>query len=129
MGSLNAIKGPAHQIKKPGIQKNENEASKAVKDDKFKNACADFEAIFIHHMFQSMKKTLPGESLFGQSSQQDMYESMYYQEIATQLARGKGMGLGEALYRQLNDQQERAAAHQTAGRNSANPIETQNKIP
>jgi flagellar protein FlgJ len=113
--SLNKSRRSAPPMQQRQAHQTANDASKAVENDRFKNACADFEAIFIHHMFQSMKQTLPGEDLFGQSSQKDMYESMYHQEIATQLARGKGLGMGEALYRQLMNQQKIADAQKEAG--------------
>jgi flagellar protein FlgJ len=75
---------------------------KVAKQDKLKKACADFEAIFINYMLQAMKKSLPGNELLGKSSQREMYEGMYFEKMATQIAQGKGMGIGEALYRQLD---------------------------
>ena len=73
-------------------------------EEKLKEACADFEAVLINFMFKSMKKSLPGDSLFGGGLQKDIYDSLFYQEIATKLAREKGLGIGEALYRQLKNQ-------------------------
>ena len=71
---------------------------------RLKNACSDFEGIFMNFMFQAMKKTLPGDRLFGGSHQKEMYDAMFLQEISTKLARDRGMGIGEALYRQLQRQ-------------------------
>lgn len=69
-----------------------------------KQACADFEAVLLNSMFQSMRKTLTGDDIFGHSFQKEIYESMFDQQISTDIARGKGMGIGEALYRQLKKQ-------------------------
>jgi flagellar protein FlgJ len=68
---------------------------------KLKTACNDFEAILVQFMFKSMKKTVPETGFLGGGYQQDMYESMFFQEVATKLARERGFGIGEALYRQL----------------------------
>ncbi|MFH2065766.1 MAG: rod-binding protein [Pseudomonadota bacterium] len=69
---------------------------------KLKQACADFEAILLDAMFQSMRKTLSGDDLFGKSLGRDLYESMYYTQISKELSNGNGIGLGAVLYRQLS---------------------------
>lgn len=70
---------------------------------KLKQACADFEAILLDSMFQSMRKTLSGDDIFGKSLGRDIYESMYYTQISKELAsEGNGLGLGDILYQQLN---------------------------
>jgi peptidoglycan hydrolase FlgJ len=70
---------------------------------KLKQACADFEAILLDSMFQSMRKTLSGDDIFGKSLGRDIYESMYYTQISKELAsEGHGLGLGEILYQQLS---------------------------
>ena len=73
-------------------------------DERLKTACADFEGIFLNFMLQSMKKTLPGDDIFGKSHQREIYDTLFYQEISTKLARERGMGIGDALYRQLGKQ-------------------------
>ncbi len=73
-----------------------------IEDKRLKKACADFEAILLNYMFQSMRKTLPGNDVFGSSIGMDMYESMYFQQLSTDIARGRNsLGIGDALYRQL----------------------------
>jgi len=79
--------------------------SKSAKpvDRKLKTACEDFEATLIQYMVKSMKKTIPGKGFFGNSFQQGMYESYYFQEVATKMARDGGIGIGDAMYRQLRN--------------------------
>ena len=60
--------------------KQQEEAAKG--DEKLKKACADFEAVLINFMFKSMKKSLPGDSVFDGGFQKDIYDSLFYQEIA-----------------------------------------------
>lgn len=80
------------------------EAGRQLKTDaRLKQACADFEAILLDSMFQSMRKTLSGEDIFGKSLGRDIYESMYYTQISKDLAgQGSGLGLGAMLYQQLS---------------------------
>lgn len=70
-------------------------------DAKLKNACADFEGIMLQQLFESMKKTVGSGGVFGDSHQKQMYESMFIQEVSATLARERGVGLAEALYRQV----------------------------
>lgn len=70
-------------------------------DAQLKNACADFEGIMLQQLFESMKKTVGNGGVFGDSHQKKMYESMFIQEVSTTLARQRGVGLAEALYRQV----------------------------
>jgi flagellar protein FlgJ len=76
-------------------------------DERLKKACADFEGIFLNFMLQTMKKTLPGDAIFGKSHQREIYDTLFYQEISSKLARERGMGIGDALYRQLRRQGDR----------------------
>ncbi len=89
--------------KQSGVLDNKIEMNE--KDKKLKDACADFESILLNFTFQSMKKTVPGDSIFGKSLGKDFYESMYFQHLATDIARGENsIGIGEALYKQLKSQ-------------------------
>jgi flagellar protein FlgJ len=93
-----------HALKSPARGRGKNmSANKAIgpEEQKLKKACDDFEALLIQFMFKSMKKTVPGNGILDGGYQQDMYESMFFQEVATKLARERGFGFGETLYRQL----------------------------
>ena len=83
------------------LKKNSSTEQSIHQAQKLKRACEDFEAILIQFMFRSMKKTIPGGSFFGNGYQQDIYESLFFQEIATKMARERGLGISETLYHQL----------------------------
>ena len=83
---------------KPGISSNS-----VGREAQLKKACADFESIFIYNIFKSMRKSLPQNGLFGNSQEQKVYKSMADQAMAENIARGKGMGLGELLYNQFKN--------------------------
>ena len=72
-----------------------------AKERKLRNACADFEAIILKQMLSTMRKSIPKTGLFHGGYAEDLYQSMHDEMLAEKLAHGKGMGLGEALYRQL----------------------------
>ena len=75
-----------------------------VKEEKLHKACADFEAIILRQMLKLMRDTVPKDGLMPQSYSTEMYQSMHDATLADNLAHGKGMGLGELLYRQLSGQ-------------------------
>jgi flagellar protein FlgJ len=72
-----------------------------ARDARLKQACADFESIFIYYMFKSMRKSLPQNGLLDNTQEQKFYKSMADQAISENIARGRGMGLGKLLYNQL----------------------------
>ncbi len=60
-----------------------------------------FEALFLQTMLKSMREASLGDPLFGDSEQMDMYQGMMDQQMAVELASGKGVGLADMLVRQL----------------------------
>ncbi len=76
--------------------------SSEYKDEKELKALAQqFEAIFMNQLMKSMRETLPKEGMLSSFSV-DMYESMFDQEVAGEMSRGRGMGLADVLYTQLS---------------------------
>lgn len=74
---------------------------KVKEDSKLSKACADFEAILLNYMFEAMRKTVGEGGIFGNSFQKNMYESMFDREVSTSLSKGRGIGIGQAFYRQI----------------------------
>jgi flagellar protein FlgJ len=70
-------------------------------DRKLRTACADFEAILVNRMLDAMRRTLSHDGLLEGGTGRDVYDAIYYQEMATRVTREKGMGIGETLYRQM----------------------------
>jgi flagellar protein FlgJ len=58
-----------------------------------------FESLFTTMLLKSMRAASPGDP-YG-SDQQDFYQDMFDQQLATQLSSGKGLGLSDVLVRQL----------------------------
>lgn len=71
----------------------------AQSPEALRETAKQFESLFTTMLLKSMRAGLPGDP-FG-SDQQDFYQDMFDQQIATQLSRGKGLGLADMLVRQL----------------------------
>ena len=67
-----------------------------------------FEAIFVQMMLKSMRDASMGDPIFGE--QDSLYRDMYDKQIALEMAKGGGIGLGDLLVRQLGGQPEPVAA-------------------
>ena len=65
-------------------------------------AARDIEGLFLKMMFEEMAKTVDREaSLVPRSPGQDLYEEWFRGEVATEMARRGGMGLGDMIARSL----------------------------
>lgn len=65
-----------------------------------KQASKQFEVMFMQMVLKSMREATPSDGMFG-SQQEKMYTSMLDQQLAQNLS-GKGLGLAEAMFAQLN---------------------------
>jgi|SRR5579875_1173321 Rod binding domain-containing protein len=70
------------------------------------DAAQGFESVFLSMLLKEMRQTLEPGSLFSNDSS-DIYGGLFDQFMAQHLAQGKGMGLAQALMKQL----EPKAAH------------------
>ncbi|MDQ7031737.1 MAG: peptidoglycan DD-metalloendopeptidase family protein [Desulfonauticus sp.] len=81
--------------------KNISNLAKKKKDlKKLRQACIDFEALFIEKLWKEMRKTVPKEGYL-HSEQEDMYLSMFDHELAKVLAKSGGIGLSQFMFEQL----------------------------
>lgn len=65
-----------------------------------KEAAQQFESLFTGMVLKSMRAANFGDSLFG-SDQEDMYQDMYDDQIASEISKGRGLGLADMLVQQL----------------------------
>ena len=72
------------------------------KEAQLHKACKDFESILIKQMLTAMRKSIPNDGLFPRGHADEMYQSMLDEEHAKNMAHGKGMGIGDALFDQLS---------------------------
>lgn len=106
----------------------ENTLKKAYseKDEKqLKKVCMDFEQIMLNMMYKQMKATIPKSDLVENSFARDTFEDMFYEKISEEVVKGKGIGLGEMLYKSLSKDMKNAYApsEKTKNESKADNIE------
>jgi Rod binding domain-containing protein len=94
--SLGPASAPESAGAGPGVNK--------IDEGKLKKVCGDFESIFIAQMLKEMRKTIPKSGLLDGGSQQDMYLSLFDEELSKNLAKRGGLGLGKILYQNIMKQ-------------------------
>jgi len=66
-----------------------------------REVAGQFEALFLQTMLKSMRDASPEDPLFGDSESLEMYEGMLDQQLAMEMASGRGIGLADVLVRQI----------------------------
>lgn len=66
--------------------------------DAAREAARQFEALFVQMMLKSMRDA---NAVLGKEQQDSTYQDMYDQQIALEMTRGEGLGIAEALLRQI----------------------------
>jgi len=76
-------------------------SEEALYDRRLKQACADFEAIFIRYILKTMRNTVLKSGLLKSPLGNDIYELIMDQKVAERMAKERGIGLAKSLYQQL----------------------------
>ena len=71
---------------------------------KLKDACKGFESMFIQLMWKEMRKTVPENSLFGESNGEKIFRDMLDTEMSDRMSEAGGLGLADVMYKQLTAQ-------------------------
>jgi len=66
----------------------------------------DFEAVFLSQMLQPMFENLGAEEPFGGGSAEDMWRSMQVEEYGKAITKAGGIGVADAVYREIIKLQE-----------------------
>jgi Rod binding domain-containing protein len=94
----------------------EDSTTSNSKNKELMEVAKKFEAILIHQMLKAMRQTVHKSDLLNSFSLQQ-YESMMDEEIASEMAKHKGIGLADSLFYQLS-QLEQAANPSTTDSNN-----------
>ena len=70
-----------------------------------KEACQEFEAIFLGHILKCMRATIPSSTLFGKSTGQRIFEELLDDQVAGEMAHTGSLGLAELLQRDLTSRE------------------------
>lgn len=71
---------------------------------KLRKISQDFEAIFLNFMLKGMRQTVTESGGLPKAAGHDLYQQLFNEEISKSLARSRGAGIGEMIYRELTRQ-------------------------
>ncbi len=71
-----------------------------------RQASEQFESIFLLQVLNSMYVGLSTDGPFGGGPSEELFRSMLNEEIANEISRSGGIGIGDAVYRELLHLQE-----------------------
>ncbi|MGX7950780.1 peptidoglycan DD-metalloendopeptidase family protein [Oleidesulfovibrio alaskensis] len=84
------------------------------REQRLRESCEGFESLFIQKLWQQMRATVPKEGYL-HSRDEEMYQSMFDQELAKKMASAGGIGLADMLYEQLQGRLEDASRTTSPG--------------
>ena len=107
MGPLNPVqmqKNLFSQMSEKNLERLRNSSSfgKLDSDKDIEKVSRDFESIFLNKLLSSMRKTVPKSGLLD-SFATDMFQSMMDEEMSKDMAKNRGMGMGEMIYNDLSN--------------------------
>ena len=111
----NSVQSPERST--PGPRPGE----KKIDREKLKKACSDFEALFLAQTLKIMRQTIPQNGLLGNGPGKEVYQGFMDQELAKKISQRGGVGLGEKLYRQVLQREEKSGAATQEGRQETGP--------
>lgn len=100
----NRAEGKLNQLKSE-VASGENKDAEGLK-----KLAKQFESVFVNLLIKSMRDTLPKDGLLSSHSM-DMYQSLFDEEVANEMAKsqGHGVGLADVLYAQLSRMNEKGS--------------------
>ncbi|MBT5471590.1 MAG: hypothetical protein HOK41_13385 [Nitrospina sp.] len=81
--------------------RNDSSFGKLDSEKDIEKVSRDFESVFLNKLLTAMRKTVPKSGLLD-SFATDMFQSMMDEEMSKEMAKNKGMGMGEMVYKDLS---------------------------
>jgi Rod binding domain-containing protein len=81
-------------------------AAKSGDSEAAREAAVEFEAVFLSEMLSPVFEDLESDGLFGGGSGERIYRSLLVQEIGRSMARAGGVGIADAVQREMMKLQE-----------------------
>jgi Rod binding domain-containing protein len=102
-------KGPINNMGNvlPSLASNRGSDGPKLEEAKLKKACMEIESLFISHLLQFMRRTIPQSGFLGNGSGKDIYQNLFDQELGKSLAKRGSMGLGKMIYKQMIRKEEK----------------------
>ncbi len=80
----------------------ETTSSARGEDKRLRDACKQFEGIFLGMLLKSMRKTVTKVDLFGSSREEEFFREMLDNELCEHAAGAQSLGIADMLYKQLS---------------------------
>ncbi len=77
------------------------ESQSGSNPEQLRQKCQDFEAIMVQAMLKSMRASVPDGGLLPKGNDQKIFQDLMDQKVAVEMTRKQGMGIADALFRQL----------------------------
>ncbi len=74
---------------------------RSLADEQVRRAAEEFEAVFISQMLAPMFEGLETDELFGGGPGEDIYRSILVEEYGKAIARSGGIGIADAVQREI----------------------------
>ncbi len=105
-------KGPINNTGRPGeirpANASENSRPSGRLDrEKLKKACTEFESLLVFQMMKFMRRSVPQNGFLGGGPGQDIYQGLLDQELSKSLAQRGSLGVGEKIYKQMIQREEK----------------------
>lgn len=79
------------------------DAALASNDDvKLKDACIQFEQLFLQIMYKQMKAAIPRSELTNKGMAHEIYEEMLDESLMKKASKSGSLGIADVMYRQLS---------------------------
>jgi flagellar protein FlgJ len=69
--------------------------------ESLRESSRQLESLFVMEMLKAMRKTIPEGGLFEKSTSTEIYQEMLDMETAKATVAGPGLGIADAIYRQM----------------------------
>lgn len=69
--------------------------------DEARRAAREFESFLLYYLIKTMRETVQESEFFGNRRSEQVYRSMLDEQVANRLAERGGLGMGDAIYRQI----------------------------
>lgn len=87
---------PASPVPLPGAPQ-----TLQARRDAARSAANDFEAVFVAQMMEPMFKGVSTDGMFGGGNGEQIFRSLMIQEVGKEISAGGGIGVSDAIYREM----------------------------
>lgn len=98
----NTIDNAKNKVVDDSFDKQLKNAMNSRDEKELKKACNDFEGIMLSMMYKEMKATVPKSEFIPEDSGTDIFNSMLDDKLMEEASKGRNLGLGDLLYKQLS---------------------------